>query len=147
LLGWLFAVLFFCFFFARLALDWICFCWVGFGLGWLWAGLALDWVGFAGPVWLFAFAEFAFCWVGFGLSWHWAGSALGVVGYLLGWLWFWAGLNWLFAELAFALAWVTGLSWVSFRLGWLFLGWLFVELAFCLVGFGSTLGWVGFAFR
>ena len=89
--------------FARLALDWIAFCQVGFllGLPWdefAWAGSALGWVGF-GSVWLwvvYAFPELDFCWLGFWLH------AL-ALGWVLDWLLLsWLLLSWLFAgSLAF----------------------------------------------
>ena len=65
--------------------------------------------------WLFAGLAFAKLPVIAGLALGWA---FNWVGFLPGWLWFWADLELLLAELAFC--------WVSFLLGW-----LFVELAFC----------------
>jgi len=132
--------------FARLALSW-----VGFGIGWLWIGFA-----FAG--WLFARLALALGWVGFaflpswlfaGMSLLWPGSALGWVGFVSVWLW----VVYVFPELDFCWLgfWLHELTlgWVSFVLDWLLLSWLLlshwlsVELAFC---FGVAQLWAGFAF-
>jgi len=82
----------------------------------IWAGTALGWDSF-GLGLGFVDLELAFCQVGFGFglgwicllpNWLFAGMAqAGLIGFGLevsfglSWLWFWAGLDLLFAELAF----------------------------------------------
>jgi len=144
-LCWLFAGLFF-FWWVGFGLQL-----VGSGLwilpSWLWAGLAglaLVQIGFwAGWFWLFA--RLALCWVGFGLACFgffaklfFAGLALGQVG------WFGFGSGWFLSWVGFGL---TGFGFLL-CFAWHFAGWLwatlaglaFTALAFCWVGFGP--GWL-----
>ena len=71
-----------------------------------------------------------------------------------GWLWFWAGLDLLFGELAFCWdgfrlgQFCAGLALgqFGFLLGWLCTGLLWAGSALSWVGFGAVWFWVEFAF-
>ena len=100
-----------CFFFFWFSFgpSWLVgFCQVGYGLGWLWDGLALSQVGFL------------LGWLSFGLGWPFARLALGWVSFELSWLWSWLALGfvpgWFCARLAFA---GLPLGQIGFGHGWL----------------------------